>query len=79
MDARVSREWGWHAPQPGLVGPPTPAQARAERRALADVLAKPNDRLLDDAGLSRYEALELLRGGTGLGSLLARIFVRAGS
>jgi hypothetical protein len=61
MDMRVSRNWGWHGSWPGLVEPPTPAQARAERRALAGVLARRDDRLLDDVGLSRFEAVELLR------------------
>jgi hypothetical protein len=72
MDARISKDWGWYGSWSAFVDPPTPAQARAERQALADVLAKLDDRLLDDVGLSRHEASTLLRDGKSLRSLVAR-------
>ncbi|MBB3236812.1 uncharacterized protein YjiS (DUF1127 family) [Phyllobacterium endophyticum] len=36
--------------------------ARRERRLLMDILCKPGDRLLVDAGITREEALRVVRG-----------------
>jgi uncharacterized protein YjiS (DUF1127 family) len=36
--------------------------ARHERRLLMDILSKPSDRLLVDAGITREEALRVVRG-----------------
>lgn len=74
MDARVSRVRSGFT----LRREPADEQARAERQALADILSKPNDRLLDDVGLTRRDALELLGNRTNVRRLLTAFFVRAG-
>lgn len=74
MDARVSKVRPDFTPR----RQPVDEQARAERQALADILSKPNDRLLDDVGLTRHAALELLANRTDLRRLLAGFFARAG-
>lgn len=73
MDAHVSGNWGWSASRSDRMEPADSAQVRAEHEAFAAIVAKRDDRLLVDVGLSRRQAEAMLARRTAWGRLRDRL------